>query len=94
MRASLGVVCGVVHIYTSSDINQCALPPHPTRQPAAGKEYLFISNVDNLGATVDLNLLYYLIDNDIEFCTGAVDITRAETDGGVMVNYKGGLVRG
>ena len=66
-------------------------PPrhHCTHPITTGKEYLFISNVDNLGATVDLNLLYYLVDNDIEFCTGAVDITRADSDGGVMVNYKG-----
>lgn len=42
---------------------------------------------------MDLNLLYYLVDNDIEFCTGAVDITRADSDGGVMVNYKGEAVR-
>lgn len=54
-----------------------------------GKEYMFISNVDNLGATVDLNLLYYIVDNDIEFCTGVVDLTRADQDGGVLTAYKG-----
>ena len=46
-----------------------------------GKEYVFISNVDNLGATVDLNLLYYLVDNDLEFCTGVVDLTRTDQEG-------------
>jgi hypothetical protein len=67
-------------------------PPQcpPTNQPPkTGKEYLFISNVDNLGATVDLNLLYHLVDQDIDFCTCAVDLTRADSDGGVVVNYKG-----
>lgn len=54
-----------------------------------GKEYMFISNVDNLGATVDLNLLYHLVDNEIEFCTCVVDLTRADHDGGVLAAYKG-----
>lgn len=27
---------------------------------AAGKEYLFVSNVDNLGAVVDLNILEHM----------------------------------
>lgn len=31
---------------------------------AEGKEYLFISNVDNLGATVDLSILEYMVKND------------------------------
>ena len=35
---------------------------------AQGKEFVFISNVDNLGATVDLNLLYHICSKDIDFC--------------------------
>lgn len=34
----------------------------------AGKEVVFISNVDNLGATLDLNIIYHLIKKDVEFC--------------------------
>lgn len=32
-----------------------------------GKEYIFISNVDNLGATVNLNILYHMINLESEF---------------------------
>merc|ERR1719225_2504465 len=32
-----------------------------------GKEYCFISNIDNLGATVDLNILNMVISNNREF---------------------------
>lgn len=35
---------------------------------AQGKELVFISNVDNLGATVDLGILHHLIAKDIDFC--------------------------
>lgn len=31
------------------------------------------------------------MDEDVDFCTCAVDLTRADSDGGVVVNYKGGL---
>ena len=32
-----------------------------------GREYLFISNADNLGAVVDLKILNYIINEDIPF---------------------------
>ncbi|CAF2405870.1 unnamed protein product [Rotaria sp. Silwood2] len=45
-----------------------------------GKEYMFISNIDNLGATVDLNILNYLINNQTkhEFIMEVTDKTRAD----------------
>jgi UTP--glucose-1-phosphate uridylyltransferase len=50
---------------------------------------MFISNIDNLGALVDLEVLYHVADKDIDFCACAVDHTRADTDGGVLVSYRG-----
>lgn len=55
----------------------------------SGKEYLFVSNVDNLGALVDLSVLYHLIDNEIDMAICAVECTRADTEGGLLVAYKG-----
>lgn len=43
-----------------------------------GKEYVFISNVDNLGATMDLSLLYHLVTRDVDFCMEVTDRTRAD----------------
>ncbi|CAN0364633.1 unnamed protein product, partial [Discosporangium mesarthrocarpum] len=54
-----------------------------------GKEYIFISNVDNLGATVDLDLLYNLIDDEVEFAVEAIKRTRADVSGGLLVGYEG-----
>ena len=52
-----------------------------------GKEYLFISNVDNLGATTDFEIMYYLINNDIEFAMEVTQRTRADVQGGTLVSY-------
>lgn len=54
-----------------------------------GKEYLFISNVDNLGATVDLNIMYHVMSKDIEFCMELTDRTRADVQGGILTEYEG-----
>ncbi len=48
-----------------------------------GKEYIFLSNSDNLGATVDLNILNYLINppqgsTAPEFVMEVTDKTRAD----------------
>ena len=49
-----------------------------------GREYCFISNIDNLGATVDLNILNLLLNqkNDSakpkEFLMEVTDKTRAD----------------
>lgn len=55
---------------------------------AEGREYCFISNVDNLGATVDLNILNHLLNPDSgfpqpEFVMEVTDKTRAD----VKVKY-------
>ncbi|KAL1926901.1 hypothetical protein VTP01DRAFT_5231 [Rhizomucor pusillus] len=55
----------------------------------AGKEYLFVSNVDNLGATVDLNILHHMMENDVEFVMEVTDKTRADVKGGTLIDYNG-----
>ena len=38
-----------------------------------------MSNIDNLGATVDMNILAYLLENpEKEFCMEVTDKTRAD----------------
>lgn len=54
-----------------------------------GKEYIFISNVDNLGATVDLKLLYHIVDSETEFAVEVIERTRADTEGGLLVGSEG-----
>lgn len=49
---------------------------------AAGREYCFISNIDNLGATVDLNILNLLLNPKYnekhEFVMEVTDKTKAD----------------
>ncbi|KAJ3896806.1 UTP-glucose-1-phosphate uridylyltransferase [Lentinula edodes] len=46
-----------------------------------GKEYLFVSNSDNLGGVVDTAILQHFIESDLEFLM----------EGGTLVNYDGTL---
>ncbi|ESO82432.1 hypothetical protein LOTGIDRAFT_223337 [Lottia gigantea] len=62
----------------------------------AGKKYVFISNIDNLGATVDLNILNFLLtpsENSVspEFVMEVTDKTRADVKGGTLVEVDGKL---
>lgn len=54
-----------------------------------GIEYLFVSNIDNLGATVDLTLLQYAIETQSEFIMEVTDKTKADIKGGTLVQYNG-----
>jgi UTP--glucose-1-phosphate uridylyltransferase len=61
-----------------------------------GKEYMFVSNSDNLGADVDFNILNFLInptngEKPPEFLMEVTDKTRADIKGGTLVNYEGKL---
>lgn len=60
-----------------------------------GKEYVFVSNIDNLGATVDINILKYLLDTDKAHRPGFVmevtDKTQADVKGGTLIQYEGKL---
>lgn len=54
-----------------------------------GKEILFVSNGDNLGATVDLKILNHMIATDSEYIMELTDKTRADVKGGTLINYNG-----
>jgi len=68
-----------------------------------GKEWLFISNIDNLGASVDINILHYLETSGKEggksgesrqpheFLMEVTDKTRADVKGGTLIEYEGHL---
>ena len=53
-----------------------------------GREYLFISNSDNLGATVDLKILNFIINNEIPFLMEVTSKTEVDTKGGVLCQNK------
>lgn len=58
-----------------------------------GKEYIFVSNIDNLGATVDVNILNYMENPSRspapEFIMEVTDKTRADVKGGTLIEYEG-----
>jgi len=53
-----------------------------------GREYMFMSNVDNLGAVVDLNIVAYLIENQTDFCMEVTRKTLADVKGGTLIRYR------
>lgn len=58
-----------------------------------GKEYIFISNVDNLGATVDLDIIFHLMNSGIEFLGEVTRKTKRESEiavGGHVLAEVGG----
>ncbi|KAI9442205.1 UTP-glucose-1-phosphate uridylyltransferase, partial [Lactarius indigo] len=58
---------------------------------AEGKEYLFVSNSDNLGAVVDQRILQHMIDSEAEFIMEVTDKTKADIKGGTLVDYEGSI---
>eukprot|EP00163_Fabomonas_tropica_P025356 TRINITY_DN437_c0_g1_i9.p1 TRINITY_DN437_c0_g1~~TRINITY_DN437_c0_g1_i9.p1 ORF type:complete len:422 (+),score=117.94 TRINITY_DN437_c0_g1_i9:122-1267(+) len=58
---------------------------------AEGKKYLFFSNADNLGATVDLKILHSFASTGAEFFMELTDKTRADVKGGTLIRYKDSL---
>ena len=50
-----------------------------------------MSNIDNLGATVDLSILKECIQESTEFIMEVTDKTRADVKGGTLINYEGHL---
>ena len=61
-----------------------------------GREYLFISNADNLGATVDCNILNMMMNGNeaddeppCNFIMEVTDKTRADVKGGTLCKYDG-----
>ncbi|KAI6026141.1 UTP-glucose-1-phosphate uridylyltransferase [Pisolithus microcarpus] len=61
---------------------------------AEGKEYLFVSNSDNLGAgdvSVDEKILQHMIDSQSEFLMEVTDKTKADIKGGTLIDYEGSI---
>ncbi|KAH7339481.1 UTP--glucose-1-phosphate uridylyltransferase [Rhizoctonia solani] len=67
---------------------------------AAGKEYIFVSNADNLGADVDLGILKCFAEGrktesgenkQIDYLMELTDKTRADVKGGTIIDYEGKL---
>ncbi|KIK09141.1 hypothetical protein K443DRAFT_447852 [Laccaria amethystina LaAM-08-1] len=56
-----------------------------------GKEYLFVSNSDNLGAVVDERILQHMIDTQAEFLMEVTDKTKADIKGGTLIDYDGSI---
>lgn len=56
---------------------------------AQGREILFVSNGDNLGATVDTKILDHMIETGAEYLMELTDKTRADVKGGTLINYDG-----
>ena len=60
---------------------------------AEGKEYLFVSNSDNLGATVDLKILKHFAESsDMEFLMEVCERTEADKKGGHLAKQGNNLV--
>ncbi|KAF9382651.1 UTP-glucose-1-phosphate uridylyltransferase [Podila verticillata] len=55
------------------------------------REYVFVSNVDNLGATVDEGILNHMVESDAEFLMEVTDKTRADIKGGTLIDYEGSI---
>jgi UTP--glucose-1-phosphate uridylyltransferase len=62
---------------------------HLERLLTDGREILFVSNVDNLGAAVDLRILDYMLRDDIPFLMEVTPKTAADTKGGTLYQEKG-----
>jgi len=58
---------------------------------AEGREVCFMSNIDNLGATVDLKILEMMLKQNRHFIMEVTDKTRADVKGGTLINYEGKL---
>lgn len=56
----------------------------------AGYEYAFVSNIDNLGATVDLDILGYFASQDIPFLMEVTQRTPADRKGGHLAQTPDG----
>ncbi|MGD8368590.1 MAG: UTP--glucose-1-phosphate uridylyltransferase [Desulfobacterales bacterium] len=57
---------------------------------ADGIRYAFISNSDNLGATLDPALLGYFAENDLPFMMEVAERTPSDTKGGHLARHKSG----
>lgn len=61
---------------------------------AEDKQFCFLSNIDNMGATVDLNILNFIASSQEqpEFVMEVTNKTRADVKGGTLINYEDRLM--
>jgi UTP--glucose-1-phosphate uridylyltransferase len=53
-----------------------------------GKEYLFVSNIDNLGATINISMLKSLMADQYDFAMELTDKTPSDVKGGTLMQYQ------
>jgi len=53
-----------------------------------GREWLFVSNIDNLAATVDFKILKHAVETNSDFIMEVTDKTRADIKGGTLIKYR------
>lgn len=56
-----------------------------------GIEYIFVSNIDNLGATIDPSIFAYVVESRSEFVMEVTDKTKADIKGGALCLYQNQL---
>ena len=56
---------------------------------AQGRDYIMISNVDNLGATLDLAILFHVVSKSLEFAMEVTPRTRSDVQGGTLAELGG-----
>lgn len=56
-----------------------------------GRLYCFLSNIDNLGALVDMNILNLMHSTNSEFIMEVTEKTRADVKGGTLIEFDGRL---
>ncbi|OAA48681.1 UTP-glucose-1-phosphate uridylyltransferase [Metarhizium rileyi] len=56
-----------------------------------GIEIIFLSNVDNLGAVVDLRILQHMVETDAEYIMELTNKTKADVKGGTIIDYEGSV---
>ncbi|KAH0827462.1 UTP-glucose-1-phosphate uridylyltransferase [Lanmaoa asiatica] len=58
---------------------------------ADGKEYLFVSNSDNLGAVVDQKILQHMANTGVDFLMEVTNKTKSDVKGGTLIQYDGSM---
>eukprot|EP01113_Clastostelium_recurvatum_P002815 TRINITY_DN111_c0_g1_i4.p1 TRINITY_DN111_c0_g1~~TRINITY_DN111_c0_g1_i4.p1 ORF type:complete len:508 (+),score=164.80 TRINITY_DN111_c0_g1_i4:50-1525(+) len=56
---------------------------------AEGKEYIFVSNVENIGAVVDLAILSQVVQRNTSFALEVTDRISTDVTGGLLALYRG-----
>lgn len=54
-----------------------------------GKEWIFVSNIDNLGATVDTAIFDHVVKSGSDYVMELTNKTKADVKGGTLINYEG-----